>query len=107
MRRQGTIRRAFAGLAVAVGTALVAASAAAGPPELGFRQVDINDSGRISPFEVRRAGIAEERFERWDRDGDGVVSRLEWRVDASAGEDASSASVSRGQEASAEVSSRR
>lgn len=84
MRRQATIPHTLAGIGAAAAASLIAASAAAGPPAFGFRQTDINDNGRIAPFEARRTGLAKDCFERWDHDDDGVVSRLEWRTGAGA-----------------------
>ncbi|MES1943157.1 hypothetical protein PC39_03502 [Salinisphaera sp. PC39] len=74
------VRDTIAGIG-AVAATLVAAPAAGAPPALDFKQVDINDDGRIAPFEARRAGFSDSRFERLDTDGDGVISRLEWRAD--------------------------
>ena len=80
MRRHTMIRDTIAGIGAAAAT-LVAASAAGGPPALDFKQVDINDDGRIAPFEARRAGFSDSRFEKLDSDDDGVISRLEWQAD--------------------------
>lgn len=80
-----------------IGTALVAlplaAAAQSGDERPSFNEVDQDGDGKISVEEAKQAGVPESEAKREDIDGDGQLTKADWKfVDLRSDEEGESSS---------------